>query len=458
MQQKNGNRKNYVLDTNVLLHDPACIHNFKGNNVILPMVVLEEIDSLKSRDGLCGCQARQAVRELSQMVEGKAQQSIQDGIELEKNIILKIEMNGYHNVTEITDELDLKKNDNRILLTTLSIKKRDLEIPTILVSKDICMRLKAQAFGIETEDYETDRIALDDLYRGYVTATLSSENIDKIYDSGLACPKKLRLFPNQFLLIHAKDSPARSVVARFDGEKLVPLQFENRTAWGLTPLNLEQKMAFELMMDDSVKFVSLTGGAGSGKTILATAVALEKVIEQHAYRKIVFVRPVVPAGDDIGFLPGNEEEKLRPWMGSFYDAFENLMYCGRNRKPRKNCMEDNTSVDAIIENLKCAGTIDMKTFTYMRGRTLTDAFVIVDEAQETTPHIAKLMMTRAGQNSKFVFIGDPTDNQIDNALVDSRSNGLVYLVERLKESALTGHVTLSQVERSPLARLAENAL
>ena len=458
MQHKNGSRKNYVLDTNVLLHDPLCIYSFRGNNVILPMVVLEELDSLKTREGLCGCQARQAVRELSKIVEGKAQQSIQDGIGLEKDIVLKIEMNGYHNQTEYADELDLKKNDNRILLTTLSIRKRETEAPTILVSKDICMRLKAEAFGLEAEDYETDRVVLDDLYSGHAEAVLPAKDIDRIYDGGLPCPRRIRLFPNQFLLIRAKDDPARSSVVRSDGEKLVPLKLENRSAWGLYPLNLEQKMAFELMMDDAVKFVSVTGGAGSGKTILATAVALEKVIEQHAYRKIVFVRPVIPAGEDIGFLPGNEEEKLRPWMGSFYDAFESLMYCGRNRKPRKNCSEDDVMVDSIIENFKSSGVIDMKTFTYMRGRTLADAFVIVDEAQETTPHIAKLMLTRAGQNSKFVFIGDPTDNQIDNTLVDSRSNGLVYLIEKLKDSSLTGHVTLNQVERSPLARLAEKVL
>lgn len=458
MQQKIENRKNYVLDTNVLLHDPVCFYNFKGNNVILPIVVLEELDSLKSREGLCGCQARQAVRELSKVIEGKAQQSVQAGIALEKSISLRIEMNGYHNMPEYADELDLKKNDNRILLTTLSIRKKEPEVPTILVSKDICMRLKAEALGLETEDYETDRVVLDDLYQGHEAAVLASKEIDKIYETGLSCPKKLKLYPNQFLLVHARDNPARTVVVRFDGTKLVPLQYENRLAWGLSPINLEQKMAFELMMDDSVKFVSVTGGAGSGKTILATAVALEKVIEQRAYRKIVFVRPVVPAGDDIGFLPGNEEEKLRPWMGSFYDAIENLMYCGRNRKPRKNCQEDNVTVESVIEHFKSAGIIDMKTFTYMRGRTLSDAIVIVDEAQETTPHIAKLMLTRAGQNSKFIFIGDPTDNQIDNALVDSHSNGLVYLVERLKESALTGHVTLSQVERSPLARLAEKTL
>ena len=458
MAQKNGTKKNYVLDTNVLLHDPTCITKFEGNNVILPIVVLEEIDFLKARDGLCGCQARQAARELSKIMEGHAKQSIQKGIELEKGISFRVEMNGYHNAEDVPEELDLSKNDNRILLTTLSIKRNSCSMVTVLVSKDICMRLKAAAVGIDAEDYETDRVALDDLYHGYVTAILPARDIDRIYDGGLNCPRRIKLYPNQFLLIHAKEEPARTVVARFDGMKLVPLQFENRSAWGLVPMNLEQKMAFELMMDDSIKFVSLTGGAGSGKTILATAVALEKVIEQHLYRKIIFVRPVVPAGDDIGFLPGNEEEKLRPWMGSFYDAMENLMYCGRSRKPRKNNQDDGVSVDALIENLRCTGVIDMKTFTYMRGRTLSDALVIVDESQETTPHIAKLMLTRAGQNSKFIFIGDPTDNQIDNTLVDSRSNGLVYLVERLKDSPLTGHMTLSQVERSPLARLAERVL
>jgi PhoH-like ATPase len=206
MQHKNGNRKNYVLDTNVLLHDPLCIYSFRGNNVILPMVVLEELDSVKTREGLCGCQARQAVRELSKIVEGKAQQSIQGGIGLEKDIVLKIEMNGYHNQTEYADELDLKKNDNRILLTTLSIRKRETEAPTILVSKDICMRLKAEAFGLEAEDYETDRVVLDDLYSGRAEAALPAKDIDRIYDGGLPCPRRIRLFPNQFLLIRAKSA------------------------------------------------------------------------------------------------------------------------------------------------------------------------------------------------------------------------------------------------------------
>ena len=458
MKQTPEIRKNFVLDTNILLHDPVCISNFRGNNVILPLVVLEELDNLKTRDGLCGCQARQAVRELSRIVEGKASQSIRDGIILTNGIVLRVEMNGYHSMPEVEQELDLKKNDNRILLTAMRIKQQNKDQKTILVSKDICMRLKAEAFGIEAEDYETDRIIPDDLYRGYIPITLSQNDIDKILDGGLPKPKIISLFPNQFAMITAKEPAGQTLLARFDGEKLVPLQFNGRTAWGLSPLNPEQQIAFELMMDDTVKFVSVTGGAGSGKTILATAVAFEKILEQRVYRKIIFVRPVVPAGNDIGYLPGNEEEKLRPWMGSFYDAVETLMLAGHNRKMRRNNASEGVSIDEMLDELRGTGIIEMKSFTYMRGRTLSDALVIVDEAQETTPHLAKLMLTRAGQNSKFIFLGDPSDNQIDNVLVDARSNGLVYLVERLKDSLLTGHITLSQVERSPLARLAEKEL
>ena len=229
-------------------------------------------------------------------------------------------------------------------------------------------------------------------------------------------------------------------------------------------------MAFELLMDESISFVSITGGAGSGKTILSTAVAIQKVIEQGVYRKIIFVRPVVPAGNDIGFLPGSEDEKLRPWMESFYDAIENLIDMkqkmewksdkkekknSKNKRNEEELMNSGLTIEEFIEEFRATGAIETKTFTYMRGRTLTNALVIVDEAQQTTPNLAKLMLTRAGVGSKFVFIGDPTDNQIDNIFVDSKSNGLVYTVEKMKQFDITGHITLKQVERSPLAKLAE---
>jgi len=210
------------------------------------------------------------------------------------------------------------------------------------------------------------------------------------------------------------------------------------------------------LMDPSVHFVSMAGGAGSGKTILATSVALQKVIEEGIYRKIIFVRPVVSAGNDIGFLPGDEAEKLNPWMSSFYDAIDNLM--DMRYKHRKDGRDLDGTVEEFIDMFRQKGIMETKTFNYMRGRTLSKALVIVDEAQQTTPHLAKLMLTRAGHDSKFVFVGDPSDNQIDNVYVDSRSNGLIYAIEKMKKHQITGHVTLKQVERSPLAKLAEKSM
>ena len=203
----------------------------------------------------------------------------------------------------------------------------------------------------------------------------------------------------------------------------------------------------------------MAGGAGSGKTILSTAVALQKVIEEEVYRKIVFIKPVVPAGNDIGYLPGTEAEKLKPWMGSFYDAVDNLFgnrYRRKEKPSKSDAMAKPTfTVDSFIEDYRQHGIIETKTFTFMRGRTLSDALVVVDEAQEITPHLAKMMLTRAGFGAKFVFLGDPTDSQIDNVLVDARSNGLVYTIEKMKPFQITGHVTLNKVERSPLAQIAE---
>ena len=461
IRKRGGRRKNYIIDTNVLLHDPDCLLNFKDNDLYLPIIVLEELDQLKTREGLTGYQARGAARTLSTLL-GKAdtRNGFVKGVSLGEGIVLRVLHHGEE--LDRTDLfLDLNKNDNRILATALRVMRDHPEHSTILVSKDICMRIKAEALGITAEDYETDRTPVENLYRGYQDLELTSQEMDRIFDEdGLAPPKKRDFYPNEFIHAVSRDNPSHSVVARYNGHALVPLRYSNHEAWGLHPINMEQKMAFELLMDPAVPFVTLTGGAGSGKTILATAVALEKVLEQKEYRKIVFVRPTVAAGNDIGYLPGSEEEKLRPWMGSFYDAIDMLMRSDPavkvRGKPRKD--SEGFQVDTFIEDLRDSGTIETKTFTYMRGRTLSDAIVIVDEAQEITPHLAKLMLTRAGANSKFVFLGDPSDNQIDNLMVDSRSNGLVYVIDKMKECDITGHVTLRQVERSKLARLAERCM
>jgi len=448
-------RKNYVLDTNVLMHDPWSFRNFHGNNVYIPVTALEELDHLKAREGIAGYQAREAVRALHRTIDGCGRQCVTDGIALENGISLLAAFS-----EDTCPPFAAPGNDNAILACAMRLREKEPDTETILVSKDVCLRIKAEICGITSQDYETDKIKTDELYSGQTELTLTSKTIDKIYKEGAKPPKDFSLLPNQFVRVSSSSGDSQSAVTRFDGTKLVPLKYDRHSAWGLRPLNLEQKMAFELLMDPQIPFVSVAGGAGSGKTILATAVALEKVLEQREYRKIVFVRPTVPAGNDIGYLPGTEEEKLRPWMGSFYDAIDNLMSsdkdAGKAKKAKKT--EEGFQVDAFIDDFRRRGIFEIKTFTYMRGRTITDAIVIVDEAQEITPHLAKLMLTRAGQRAKFIFLGDPSDNQIDNVLVDSKSNGLVYVVERLKEDVLTGHVTLRQVERSELASLAEKSL
>ena len=452
------NRKNYILDTNVLMHDPWCFLNFRGNTVYIPTTVLEELDTLKARDGMAGYQAREAVRALHRTIDGCGKQCVTEGIALENDIRLKAVFPDKALTESVLFEA--QKSDNDILRCALQVKQQHALDTTIIVSKDVCMRIKAEMCGISSQDYETDKIKTEQLYSGYIPHIMSAKRMARIYEGGVPIPRDTNLMPNQFVVAVQRGDVEHSVIARCDGKHLVPLKYSNHSAWGLRPLNTEQKMAFELLMDPSIPFVSITGGAGSGKTILATAVALEKVLEQHEYRKIVFVRPTVPAGNDIGYLPGTEQEKLRPWMGSFYDAIDNLMSSdkdsGKNKRAKRT--EEGFFVEQFIDEYRRRGVFEIKTFTYMRGRTITDAIVIVDEAQEITPHLAKLMLTRAGERSKFIFLGDPSDNQIDNVLVDSKSNGLVYVVERLKHHALTGHVTLRQVERSQLASLAEKSL
>lgn len=452
--------KNYILDTNVIIHDPNCFYNFEDNNVILPIVAIEELDNIKNREGMVGYHARLAARELNNL---RSRGNLEKGIKLDNGGTLRIELN-HMDMSCIPQGIDTHKNDTRILAMAKNLQKEfEDEIPTILVTKDVYMAIKADSFGVPAQDYNNDKIKCDELYTGYREAYASSDKINLIFKGGLpeaSLELKEPLMPNEFIYITSTDDDNHKVLARFDGANIVPLKYAKQNAWGLTPINMEQKMAFELLMDKDIPFVTITGGAGSGKTILATAVALEKVIEQGEYSKIVFVRPTIAAGNDIGFLPGTEDEKLRPWMGSFYDAIENLMSVRSNSKddhvkPVRHADKPDFSVDHFIETYKMRGVIETKTFTYMRGRTLSNAIVIVDEAQELTPHLAKLMLTRAGFGSKFVFIGDPSDNQIDNVLVDAKSNGLVYTVEKMKQFSISGHVALKQVERSALASIAE---
>lgn len=445
--------KNYIIDTNVMIHDPYFYNHFEDNHIIIPIICIEELDHLKTRDDIKGFHARYAIREINTLMKSG---SLKEGVHLPGGGLLRIEMN-HMDMSLLPNAMSRDKNDNLILSICLSIHSSS-RVPTVLVTKDVSMQIKADSLGIVVQDYEHDKIPEDVLYKGYSELFLSSAQIDAIYSGGLDLPAEAgeAVYPNHFFHIHNLSNSSHEVLAKYNGSKIVPLRYDKDAAWGLKPINREQRMAFELLMDPSIHFVSMAGGAGSGKTILATSVALQKVIEEGVYRKIIFVRPVVAAGNDIGFLPGDEAEKLNPWMNSFYDAIDNLM--DMRYKHRKDDRDLDGSVEEFIEIFRQKGIMETKTFNYMRGRTLSKALVVVDEAQQITPHLAKLMLTRAGHDSKFVFIGDPTDNQIDNFYVDARSNGLVYAIEKMKTHQITGHVTLRQVERSPLAKLAEKSM
>lgn len=452
--------KNFVIDTNVMIHDPMFLYRFEDNNIIIPLLCIEELDRLKNREGIVGFAARRVAKELRYLM---GTGDIRKGIALPDGGKLFIELSNIE-MTHLPNAVDTSKNDTKIIAIVTNLSKV-LPESTILVTKDLYMQIKAKSIGIKVEDYQNDKLDTDEVYKGYAEVEWPSEIIDQVYHGGYELTEENlqelgEIFPNQFFHIKSSDKAGHEILCRYKGKKLVPLKYVNDSAWGLRPINREQKMAFEALMDPDIHFVSVIGGAGSGKTIVATAVGLQSVIETGQYRKLVFVRPTTAAGNDIGYLPGEEKEKLRPWMGSFYDAIENLTDLKeiKYEDDYKRGGKPAFTVDDFIEQFRSSGTIEMKTFTYMRGRTFTGSLVIVDEAQEITPHIAKLMLTRAGKGSKFIFLGDPTDNQIDNNFVDAKSNGLVYTVEKMKPYDITAHVTLKRVERSPLAKIAEDGM
>ncbi|RHB50651.1 PhoH family protein [Exiguobacterium sp. AM39-5BH] len=437
-------KKTYVLDTNVLLHDPLSLFQFDEHDVVIPAIVLEELDGKKRNMDEVGRNARETARVLDQLrVTGK----LHDGVPLENGGRLFVEIGHEYSVDF---PFDVMTNDNRILTVALGLMKqyeRDQTRKVVVVSKDILVRVKADAIGIEAEDYLTDHIVdTTNLYAGYREIEVDQAVIDEFYkvrQLPISVLSKNQLYPNSFVVLKSNVSKS-SALAVVDALQpiLRPLSLDVEHVWGIHPRNVQQRMALDLLLRDDIPFVTLLGKAGTGKTLLALAAGLSLVEDEHRFNKLVVARPVVPMGNDIGYLPGEMEEKLRPWMQPIYDNLEFLFNAN--------------SKDELGNILAGIKSIQLEALTYIRGRSMPDQFIIIDEAQNLTKHEIKTILTRVGENSKIVLVGDPY--QIDHPYLDEYSNGLTYAVERFKGQNVFGHVQLIKGERSSLARLAADLL
>lgn len=437
--------KTFVLDTNVLLYDPYAIYRFQENTIVIPITVIEEIDKFKKDMNETGRNARQISRLLDDLRE---EGSLSKGIQLPSGGTLRVEIYEERIVKNLPPDLRVDRGDNRILAVAMDIREREKSHPVILVSKDTNLRIKADALELVAEDYESDKVEIDDLYTGMTEVEVDPVMVDTFHGQGWLSPLP-ELQPNQFITLTDSTNAAHTANGRFDSvkEKILPLRKSGKDGiWSITPRNREQAYAFDILLDDSIKLVTLVGKAGTGKTLLAIAAGLHKVAEENVYNRLLVSRPVFPMGKDIGFLPGDIEEKLAPWMQPIFDNVE-LLLSGHEAEKRHS---------KGYKELVAMGIMEIEPLTYIRGRSIPNQFMIVDEAQNLTPHEIKTIITRAGEGTKIVLTGDPY--QIDNPYVDASSNGLTYLVERLKGLKITGHVTMSKGERSELAELAANLL
>lgn len=430
-------QKTFVLDTNVLLHNANSLESFTDNQVVLPMAVLEELDKFKSNNDELGRNARQVIRRIDAM---RKKGRLSQGVPTSHGGALRIVLDSLK-----TEATSLAENipDNRILRVAHKLKQNGERV--IFVSKDINARVKADAIGLEAVDFEKQKVNFDELYTGFREINLAPDLLAKFKASeSIALPKDLALLPNEYALLTSDKSDSSPLLARAlaDG-KLTKLSLTSESAWNIKPRSPGQRMALDLLMDHTVPLVTLVGQAGTGKTLLALAAGLDLALKLKTFDKMLVTRPIMPLGKDIGYLPGDKEAKLTNWM---LPIFDNLAYLMRDTGEKKYSLRER------IERLIKEHVVELEALTYIRGRSISGQYVIVDEAQNLTPHEIKTIISRCGEGGKMVLTGDPY--QIDNPYLDSNSNGLTYAVERLKNSPLHGHVTLMKSERSPLAALA----
>jgi len=436
-------KKLFVLDTNVLLHNADAISSFADNVVVLPMTVIEELDKFKSRNDELARNARQVIRSLDKL---RDKGHLGDGVVMENEGLLKIFIEKDETAVE---GMDMSIPDNRILATAHFFQEQGEKV--IFVSKDINARLKADALGIEVMDFELQTVNFDELFCGYRQITVASTIVDEFFREDLYVLEGYNFFPNEFVLLIDEGNAKHTGIGRaFDKKTVGHLNSNFDSAWNTRSRSMEQRMAFELLLDPNVELVTLVGQAGTGKTLLALAAGLEMVLHQKQYERLLVSRPIIPLGKDLGYMPGTKDEKLTLWMQPIFDNLTYLM--GGSKRHNDNGESVRQKVDKLLKD----NSVELEALSYIRGRSIPRQYIVVDEAQNLTPHEVKTIISRAGEGTKIVLTGDPY--QIDNPYLDARSNGLAYTVERLKEQQIHGHVTLMKSERSTLAGIAAEYL
>lgn len=432
-------KKTFVLDTNVLLHDPEALLKFPRNNVVIPVVVLEELDKMKRLPSDLGKNARAAFRFLDSL-NTLGTGDLHKGVNLDNGSTLRIQL---EIKTDFASSLSLAINDNKIIMAAYLLHETGEKV--VFVSKDFAARIKAEAIGLQAQDYENLKYAYSAIYRGIRKIEISKHEIDVFYKDGAYPMPGLDNRPNEYFVMTSPEHS--SAVGKFNPHlKQVEPLLRVTSLWGIKPRNVEQRCAVDVLLRDDIKLVTLIGPAGTGKTLLALACGLRKVFDEGVYARILVSRPIVPLGRDIGFLPGTKEEKLINWMQPIYDNLEYLCDSSGTGAERSETMR------WVMESSK----IEMEAVTYIRGRSLPKMYMIIDEAQNLTPHEVKTIISRAGEGTKVILTGDPT--QIDNPYLDKDSNGLSYTVGKFCDHNIFGHVFLEKTERSELAALAAQIL
>ena len=437
-------KKFYVIDTSVYLSDADCLYRFENNDIIVPMKVLEELDNHKKRQDSVGFNSRTIIKYFDNL---RSRGSLSKGIRIGKGYgIIKVESSIEH----LPPDLDTSVPDHQILGTALKVKEENPRKKVIVVSRDINMRVIADALGLDAQTYNSEQVVenSDKLYSGFAEIVVDDQTIDQYYSGEeifLDKELKIPLYPHQFIMLISSANPKKTALCRFKAYNLPLLNIigEKRDlSWGIAPRNKEQSFAYDLLFDDSIPLVSLIGRAGSGKTLMAISAGLEQTIglSDPKYKKLVVSRPVQPLGKDIGFLPGSMHEKMMPWLMPIQD---NMQFLLGNDK-------------AVLKDYMDRDVIELEALTYIRGRSISNAYMIIDEAQNLTSHEVKTIITRVGENTKIVLTGDI--EQIDNVYTNETSNGLAYAVEKFKPSDLAGHVTFKRGERSRIATEASKIL